>query len=265
VITAERGRNAAYGSSFCLFQVSDCDPAPEAKPERIKTLLSDQDSVLTSVEQCLSELAGLPVLTRDEEAELVRRARLGDKQAREALLHNCLRYVASVMSRYSCYLEHEEYLDLVSIGNLAIVERLEQALTVDNPVAYLYGVAKLAIRSYCYTHSQLITQVRGRPMVWTDSLDAPLCNGKGCLADLLVAPEQTPKKEHSEFTRLYAAINTLTPKQQYVILRFYGLDGDAPDSMASISRRLSASNPKVTIARNRYNNAIMSLRRKLLK
>jgi len=228
-------------------------------------MLNGHDIVMTSVEQYLSELASLPVLSLDEEAELVRRARLGDEQAKEALLHSCLRYVAYVTSRYTCYLEHEEYLDLVSIGNLAIVECLEKALNVDNPVAYLYGVAKLAIRSYCYTHSQLITQVRGRPMVWTDSLDAPMCNGKGCLADLLVAPVHTPRKSQSEFARLYAAIDTLTPKQQYVILRFYGLDGDAPESMASISRRLSPTNPKVTIARNRYNIAIRSLRRKLLK
>ena len=102
----------------------------------------------------------------------------------------------------------------MSIGNLAIVERLDKALTVDNPVAYLYGVAKLAIRAYCYTYSQLITQVRGRPMVWTDSLDAPLCDRKGCLADTLVAPEQSPKQEQSDFARLYEAINALTPKQQ---------------------------------------------------
>jgi DNA-directed RNA polymerase sigma subunit (sigma70/sigma32) len=226
-------------------------------------MVSDQDVVLSSVAQYLSELAGLPVLSRDEEADLVRRARQGDKQAREDLLHSCLRYVASVTSRYSCYLEHEEYLDLVSIGNLAIVERLDKALTVENPVAYLYGVAKLAIRSYCYTHSQLITQVRGRPMVWTDSLDAPLYDRKGCLADTLVAPEQAPPSEQPAFANLYGAIKALTPKQQYVILRFYGLDGDAPESIASISRRLSRDNPKVTIARNRYNNAIMSLRRKL--
>jgi DNA-directed RNA polymerase sigma subunit (sigma70/sigma32) len=228
-------------------------------------MLSEQDVVLTSVEQYLSELAGLPVLSRDEEAELVRRARLGDREAKESLLQGCLRYVASVTSRYACYLQYEEYLDLVSIGNLAVVERLDKALTVENPVAYLYGVAKLAIRSYCYTHSQLITQVRGRPMVWTDSLDAPLCNRKGCLADLLVAPSQAPQKAQSEVAKLYAAINALTPKQQYVILRSYGLDGDAPESIASISRRLSPTNPKVTIARNRYNNAIMSLRRKLLR
>ncbi len=228
-------------------------------------MLSGQELTLTSVEQYLSEIASLPVLSRGEEAELVRRARLGERQAKEELLQGCLRYVAAVTSRYSCYLQHEEYLDLVSVGNLAIVECLEKALTVDNPVAYLYGVAKLAIRSYCYTHSQLMTQARGKPFVWVDSLDAPFCDHQGCLADCLVAPEPVPMKEPSDFARLYAAINALTPKQQYVILRVFGLDGDAPESIASISRRLSPTNPKVTIARNRYNIAIRSLRRKLLQ
>ena len=168
-------------------------------------------------------------------------------------------------SRYACYLQHEGYLDLVSVGNLAIVECLEKALTVDNPVAYLYGVAKLAVKSYCYTHSQLITQAKGKPLVWVDSLDAPFRSGQGCLADVLVAPGQAPKQEQPDFTRLYAAITALTPKQRYVIMRFFGLDGDAPESIASISRRLSPTNPKVTIARNRYNMAIRSLRRKLLQ
>jgi DNA-directed RNA polymerase sigma subunit (sigma70/sigma32) len=226
---------------------------------------ASQEVVLSSVEQYCSEVSRLPIRTRGEERELVRRARFGDRQAKEALVQGCLRYVAFVASRYVCYMEHDAYLDLVSVGNLAIVERLEKALTVENPVAYLYGVAKLAIRSYCYKYSQLITQVRGRPMVWTDSLDAPLCDRKGCLADTLVAQEQLPQQERSDHGRLYEAINVLTPKQRYVIQRFYGLDGDAPESMASISRRLSPINPKVTIARNRYNNAIMSLRRKLLQ
>jgi DNA-directed RNA polymerase sigma subunit (sigma70/sigma32) len=102
-------------------------------------------------------------------------------------------------------------------------------------------------------------------MVWVDSLEAPLCNSQRRLADFLVAQEPAPKKKQSDFTRLYAAINALTPKQQYVIVRYYGLDGDAPESIASINRRLSPTNPKVTIARNRYNMAIRSLLRKLLQ
>jgi RNA polymerase primary sigma factor len=116
-------------------------------------MLSGRDVVLTSVEQYRSEIACLPVLSRAEEAELVRRARLGERQAKDALLQSCLRYVAVVTNRYACYLQHEEYLDLVSVGNLAMVECLEKALTVDNPVAYLYGVAKLAVKSYAYRHS----------------------------------------------------------------------------------------------------------------
>jgi hypothetical protein len=42
-------------------------------------MLSDQDVVLTSVEQYLYEVAHLPILSRAEEAEFVRRARLGER------------------------------------------------------------------------------------------------------------------------------------------------------------------------------------------
>lgn len=221
--------------------------------------------VLTSVEQYHSEVLRLPRLTRSEERELVRRARSGDKQAKDELIQSCLRYVAFVASRYARLLEHDDYLDVVSVGNMAIVECLEKALRVDNPVAYLYGVAKMAIKLYCFTHSQLITQQRGKPFVWVDSLDAPLGNSKSCYADFLAAPALEGQIKQSDFTRLYEAINAITPKQRYVILRFFGLDGDAPEPLAAISRRLSTTNPKVTIARNRYNMAIRSLRRKLLQ
>ncbi len=168
-------------------------------------------------------------------------------------------------SRYTCYLEHEEYLDLVSVGNLAIVERLDRALTVENPVAYLNGVAKLAIRSYCYKHSQLITQQKGKPFVWVESLEAPLANGKECLADRLCAQVPEPQQQPADCSALYEAISALTPKQRYVILRHFGLDGDAPESIVALSQRLSATKPNGMLARNRYNLAIRSLRRKLVQ
>jgi DNA-directed RNA polymerase sigma subunit (sigma70/sigma32) len=223
-----------------------------------------QEIMLSSVEQYRSEVLRLPNLTRSEESELVRRARNGNKQAKEALLQSCLRYVSVVASRYTCYVPHEEYLDLVSIGNLAVVECLEKALSVANPVAYLNGVARLAIRSYCYKHSQLITQQRGKPFVWVDSLEAPLGEGKGCLADQLSAPVREPQKQPADFALLYEAISALTPKQREVVLRHFGLGGDAPESIATLSQQLSIANPNGMLARNRYNLAIRSLRRKLL-
>jgi hypothetical protein len=41
---------------------------------------------------------------------------------KDELVQSCLRYIVLVASRYVCYVQHEEYLDLVSIGNLAVVE-----------------------------------------------------------------------------------------------------------------------------------------------
>jgi DNA-directed RNA polymerase sigma subunit (sigma70/sigma32) len=226
---------------------------------------SDQEVMLSSVEQYHSEVVSLPRLTRSQECELVRRARLGDRQAKDELIQSCLRYVTFIASRYTCYVQHDDYLDLVSIGNMAIVECFEKALTVANPVAYLHGAVKIAVRAYCYKHSHLITKQRGKPLVWVDSLDAPRGDSQACYADFLAAPTQQPEGKPTDFSRLYQAISTLTPKQRFVIMRYFGLDGDAPESIAAISRRLSTANPKVTVARNRYNMAIRNLRRQLLQ
>ncbi len=116
-----------------------------------------------------------------------------------------------------------------------------------------------------HAHSAFSWEVRGKPLVWVDSLEAPLGTRQGCLADRLIVPVPEPQQQPADFATLYQAISALTPKQRYVVLRFFGLDGDAPESIAAISRRLSTTNPKVTIARNRYNMAIRSLRRKLLQ
>ena len=104
---------------------------------------------MSSVEQYRSEVLRLPRLTRSEESELVCRARNGDTQAKEALIQSCLGYVASVAYRYVCYMQHDDYLDLVSVGNLAIVECFEKALTVDNPAASCYNKLLLETGSGC--------------------------------------------------------------------------------------------------------------------
>ena len=188
----ERGRSGLPpGSWFALGSGVRLIPDTQnLKRERINVMSSIQGVVLSSVEQYRSEVLRLPRLTRSEESELVNRARNGDTQAKEALIQSCLGYVACVAYRYVCYLQHDDYLDLVSVGNLAIVECFEKALTIDNPVAYLLGVAKLAVKAYCCKHSGLITHQRGQPFVWVDSLDAPLGNGQGCLAEMLATPTQ---------------------------------------------------------------------------
>ena len=223
---------------------------------------SDQEVMLTSVEQYRSEVLRLPRLTQSQECDLVSRARSGDELAKGALIESCLRYVASIAWRYARYLRHDDYLDLVGVGNLAIVECVEKALAVNNPAAYLRGVAKLAMKLYCFKHAGLITRGPYQDAVQVGSLDTPYGDSNACYADVLPTPTPESEMEQPNYEVLYQAINVLTEKQRYVILRHLGLDGNASESLGTISHRLSA-NPKMTIARNRFNLAIKRLHRLL--
>ncbi len=94
------------------------------------------------------------------------------------------------------------------------------------------------------------------------SLDAPYGESDACYTDVLPALTPEPELEQPNYEVLYQAINALTEKQRYVIMCHLGLDGNAPESLGTISHRLSA-NPKMTIARNRFNLAIKRLHRLL--
>ena len=125
--------------------------------------MAQQENVLTSLEQYRSEVLRLPRLTGSEERDLEQRARLGDEQARQQLIESSLQYVARVAWRYVCYVRQDDYLDLVSVGNMAVVEGIAKALTAAKPGAYLRGLARHAIRRYCLARSSLVSKQRRLP------------------------------------------------------------------------------------------------------
>ena len=125
--------------------------------------MADQEIVLNSFQQYRSEVLSLPRLTASEERDLEQRARQGDEQARKQLIESSLQYVASVAWRYVCYMQQDDYPELVSVGNMAIVEGIEKALTAAKPGAYLRGMARNAIRRYCFARSRLVSRQRRLP------------------------------------------------------------------------------------------------------
>jgi len=125
--------------------------------------MADQEIVLNSFQQYRSEVLSLPRLTASEERDLEQRARQGDEQARKQLIESSLQYVASVAWRYVCYVQQDDYPELVSVGNMAIVEGIEKALTAAKPSAYLRGMARNAIRRYCFARSRLVSRQRRLP------------------------------------------------------------------------------------------------------
>lgn len=135
------------------------------------------------------ELAQLPELTRGEEAALVRRARVGDNQARRELVESCLEYVMRIAPRYA---ERAglDLLDVVQAGNLALVQYLDAALAAPNPCAHLRKAARGIIINYCREYTSIIRtpRTKGTRAIHVKSLDAPLYDDdEVTLADLIEA------------------------------------------------------------------------------
>lgn len=74
---------------------------------------------LESLDRYLREISEFPLISRAEEAELARRARAGDAQARETLVSANLRFVVAVAKKY----QHRgvALADLINEGNIGLM------------------------------------------------------------------------------------------------------------------------------------------------
>ncbi len=226
------------------------DTGPLAMPSELNDLLSDalaepaprarketSAPVLSSEQLYRAELASLPQLADEQIRDFASRARAGDQQASAALIGDVQHYIELWARRYRNTFgwasPHIEYAELIGIGNLTLVEKLPQALTKRNPCAYLATWARYAMFHFCTCHAEA-------RMV---SLDRPLRQDLALtLADLLPAPasrlgggEASPSPAISS-EELDQAISVLTPKQQEVIRRVYGLQEHAPERIVQIKQ-----------------------------
>jgi RNA polymerase sporulation-specific sigma factor len=202
-------------------------------------------------------------LLPDEESQaLALRACHGDADAKEQLITCCLRYVAKVAAYYAHFLPipHDEYLDLVSVGNLALVECFERAIHSPNPMGYLLAVAKKCIYRHCAYRAELITipekeHHRGKvePVL---SLDMALSGTGWTYQHILAALEDIEQETdaadyEAAFGALDQALDTLTERQRDIIMRLYGLRGYPAERMREQAKRLGQRDKSLYALRDR--------------
>jgi RNA polymerase sigma factor (sigma-70 family) len=181
--------------------------------------------------------------TDEEQNALIEKARRGDKEARELLILSCLSFIFYRGWRYKDEIRHDDPMDLVSIGNLAMVEALDKALYADKPIKYLISQGAYAIAHYVYHDSPMIKRDKHRNVVTpVASLDAELGQTDLTYNDVLgMTHDLFSDEEEAQdeiLAALHQALDRLTKKQRYVVTKHFGLD-DAPTSLAEIGRMMS--------------------------
>ena len=96
--------------------------------EKIK-ILSDKELMTAFSDDAyktyMKEIQKYPLLSVDEQKDLARKYRNGDKKAGEKLIQSNLKLVISVANRYGRYLKHMQVLDIIQEGNLGLMRALQ--------------------------------------------------------------------------------------------------------------------------------------------
>src|SRR5579859_5649572 len=219
----------------------------------------DFGPLLTSEQQYRLEVGQLPRLTDEQERAIIERARSGDRQARDEVINICLPLILPVASRFVRQVRHADFLDLVQMGNLTVIEWLDRALQKDRPIAYLVSAVYTRFIRYLGMSDSLVSKKccsdYGQEYVEVLSLDLPPSTEHELgWADLL---EELPVVERlglpaENWDRLYEAVASLCGLQRLVIERAFGLDGRPEEKIADIDFDLTGQHdPKAHFAYNR--------------
>ncbi len=224
--------------------------------------------ILSNEQMYRRDISSQSRFTDERRDALLARAANHDPSARTAILENCLPIVASMARKHIVLTgTHVEYLDLVQIGNLALVESYEQALSKDAPFAYLFGCVRFALFKYCRYHETSITtpKTRGVHPYHFASLDAPLNEeSEHSLLDILPDTASDTEGSDPDYTEpLQQAVATLPQRERLIVEHYYGLGEIAPKAFGDINRLLSPEHPQKGNANYYHGRAMIKLRQSI--
>jgi RNA polymerase primary sigma factor len=210
----------------------------------------------------LKEIARIPLLSREEEQALARRAAGGDPRAKDALIRANLRFVVLVAKRYRrCGLPFE---DLINEGNIGLIQAVER-YDADRGcpfISYAVWWIRHAVLKAIRANARLVHRpagpadepdpaaeaypaAGGGTAAWLEplSLDSPVFDEESSapLSDLIADrrsrdPDELVVDEllKEEVGRL---LSTLPPRDAVILEDRFGLKGGKPVSLQELGNR----------------------------
>lgn len=91
--------------------------------QNLEKEINDSSEIGTNIKLYLDSLRNIPLLTQEEERELMKKIEKGDKQARQDMITHNLRLVVSIAKKYQTQME---LLDLIQEGNIGSMKALDK-------------------------------------------------------------------------------------------------------------------------------------------
>lgn len=195
-----------------------------------------------------------PQLTEEQERQLSERAQQGDGRAVDRLVESNLRLVVSIASQYQG--RGLSIDDLIAEGNMGLIKAATKydATRGLRFAAYAAPHIRKSIEK-ALDHEGQEQRVEATPHGESRSVDAPLGAKPNISLLSVLADGSVPladERVHSAIVEraVVKAIETLEGREQEVVTKYFGLDGDAL-TMAEIGHDLGLRRERVRQVRDR--------------
>ena len=197
-----------------------------------------------------------------EERELTILAAAGDQPARQRLIESNLRLVVSIAKRYTGYgLDLDDLVGHGTVGLITAIDRFEPERGLKLSTYATYRILK-DIRDAVRAHRAIAIPKQTEALLKADVialkpkrralLRAALAATRvrpldADTASRLIDPRPGPavEAEHREdMSRLYAALESLDPRERYVLERRFGLPGFFPAHVARTAPKRTGGRPR---------------------
>ena len=203
-----------------------------------------------SVKKYMGEIKKAPLLTKDEETALARKALAGDRQAVNRLVECNLRFAVQVAKQYcGMGLELEDLIGFANLGLFEAAKRFDPDRGVKF-ISFAVWYVRAELQKCLNDKSRVVripshkTMTEGKDFsTLSTSTKVGDDEDSETYADRYLAGEQAKAKHEVTDLKelLNIALNSLKPKQRDAVKMFYGIDRDYAMHMEHIAEELSVT------------------------
>jgi RNA polymerase primary sigma factor len=224
-----------------------------------RSRIARQQEPIDSLTLYLDQIGQYPLLSREEEQELGRRMRAGDRDALDRLVCANLRFVVSIAKKYQT--RGVPLADLIDEGNIGLMRAARKFDETKGIKFISYAVwwIRQAILQARAEQSRIVRVPPYRTGVLPEarlSLDAPVGNGEDSQLLEYLPDQGMPRPDEQALNTsltesIDAALTRLNSRDASILRLYYGLDGNDALTLEEIGARLGITRERVRQIRDR--------------